>query len=59
MSVNAWLRQLTEPIAYNGFMHELVLAAAATIQFLKGVSTAIAFIAVYWYWRWLPQPHSF
>ena len=32
---------------------------AATIQFLKGLGAAVVFIAVYRYWRWLPQPHSF
>ena len=41
-------------------VHELVSAfAAGTVQLLKGVGTAIVFIAVYGYWRWLPQPHSF
>ena len=40
-------------------MHGLVTAsAAATFHFLKEVRIAIVFIAVYMYWRWLPQPHS-
>jgi hypothetical protein len=42
------------------FMHGLVWASVgAAIQSLKGISTAIVFVAVYMYWRWLPQPHSF
>jgi hypothetical protein len=40
-------------------MHELVSAAAATAQFFKGIGMAVMFIAIYWYWRWLPQPHFF
>jgi len=48
------------PSLIIGFMQYLVSgSAAATIQFLKGVGTAVVFIAVYSYWRWLPQPHSF
>jgi hypothetical protein len=34
-------------------------SAAAVFQSLKAASTALAFIAVYGYLRWLPQPHSF
>jgi hypothetical protein len=41
-------------------MQYLVSAsAAATIQLLERAGTTVVFIAVYWYWRWLPQPHSF
>jgi len=40
-------------------MQYLVSASAATIQYLKWVGTAVVFIAVYAYWRLLPQPHSF
>jgi hypothetical protein len=39
-------------------MRELVSASAA-VQFVKGISAAVMFVAVYAYWRWLPQPHSF
>ena len=48
-----------DAVAYNRFMQDLVSGSAATIQFLKGVGAAVVFIAVYSYWRWLPQPHSF
>jgi len=48
------------PSLIIGFMQDLISgSAAATIQFLKGVGVAVVFIAVYSYWRWLPQPHSF
>jgi len=41
-------------------MRDLVSGSvAATIQFLRGLGAAVVFIAVYTYWRWLPQPHSF
>jgi len=40
-------------------MHERVSASASAVQFLKGIVIAIMFIAVYWYLRWWPQPHSF
>jgi hypothetical protein len=55
------LRQLSwMPSLIIGLMQDLVSgSAAATIQFLKGVGAAVVFIAVYSYWRWLPQPHSF
>ena len=61
MSEMACFRQLSwMPSLIISFMHDLVSgSAAATIQFLKGVGTAVVFIAVYSYWRWLPQPHSF
>jgi hypothetical protein len=31
----------------------------ATLQFLKATSIAVVFVATYFYWRWLPQPHAF
>ena len=40
-------------------MRELVSASAAAVHFLKGIGIAVMFIAIYSYWRWLPQPHSF
>ena len=57
----AWFRQLSWMASLIiGFMQDLVSgSAAATIQFLKGVGAAVVFIAVYAYWRWLSQPHSF
>jgi len=29
------------------------------VQALLGIGTAIVFVAVYVYWRYLPQPHAF
>ena len=61
MSEIAWFRQLNwMPSLIIGYVRDLVSGSAdATIQFLKGVGAAVVFIAVYGYWRWLPQPHSF
>jgi hypothetical protein len=39
-------------------MQDLVSASAATIL-LERAGTAVVFIAVSWYWQWLPHPHSF
>jgi hypothetical protein len=57
----AWFRQLSWiSLLIIGFMLDLPSGStAATIQFLKGVGAAAVFIAVYAYWRWLPQPHAF
>jgi hypothetical protein len=39
---------------------QVILASvAATGMYAKGVSTAVAFVLVYMYLRWLPQPHAF
>jgi hypothetical protein len=40
-------------------IQKLVSASAAAVQFFKGIGIAAMFIAVYSYWRWLPQPHAF
>jgi hypothetical protein len=41
------------------FVQDTVSGSGPTIQFLKGLGAAVLFIAVYSYWRWLPQPHAF
>ena len=60
LSAMASLRQPSSVASTTmSVMHELVSAFAAAVQLLKGMGTAIVFVAVYAYWRWLPQPHSF
>jgi hypothetical protein len=60
MSVIACLHQLGSPSFTISFMQNWFPASAITAaQFLKGAIAAIAFIAVYAYWHWLPRPHAF
>jgi hypothetical protein len=57
--VRFWATDLCAPLTI-GYMHESISASAfAASQFLKGIVIAVVFVAVYVYWRWLPQPHSF